>query len=222
MSDRPVLAVVFDMDGTLIDSLPVVLDRYRQTVEDLGGPSMTPDDILASFSIGRASLMLETLIGRPGVGAEAVAVYERHLGAALEGIRAYPGIADTLRSLSAAVPVGVFTAADTAAAELLLGATGLREWLGPVIGADRVPRSKPSPDGLLAVCSSLEVPPARVAYVGDGAADVLAARACGAVAVAVTWGHGYRDDRDADVTVDTPGELLELVGTPRVTAGGAR
>ena len=221
MRDRTVHAVVFDMDGTLLDSLPVVLECYRTTIVELGGPSLTRDDVLSSFAVGPAAVMLETLIGRP-VGAEAVTRYERHLSAALEGVTPYPGIAEMLATLSDALPLGVFTAADTSAAELLLGATGLRSSIGPVIGGDRVSRSKPAPDGVLAVCARLGVPPTSVAYVGDGRSDVLVARACGALAVAVAWGHQYHEDRDADVTVRSPLELLDLFGVPRVVSGDAR
>jgi phosphoglycolate phosphatase/AHBA synthesis associated protein len=221
MRDRPVHAVVFDMDGTLLDSLPVVLECYRTTIVEFGGPSITRDDVLSSFAIGPAAVMLETLIGRP-VGQEAVACYERHLSAGLESVTPYPGIPEALEPLSEALPLGVFTAADTSAAELLLGATGLREAIGPVIGADRVARSKPAPDGVLAVCAMLGLPPTNAAYVGDGPADVPAARACGALAVAVAWGHQYRENRDADVTVRSPLELLDLFGVPRALCGDAR
>jgi HAD superfamily hydrolase (TIGR01549 family) len=221
MRDRPVHAVVFDMDGTLLDSLPVVLECYRKTIAELGGPSLTRDDVLSSFAIGPAAVMLETLIGRP-VGPEAVTRYEQHLSAALGSVEPYPGIAATLAPLSEALPLGVFTAADTSAAELLLHATGSRGAIGPVIGADRVARSKPAPDGLLAVCAMLGLPPGSVAYVGDGRSDIHVARACGALAVAVAWGHQYRVDRDADVTVRSPLELLDLFGVPRVVSGDAR
>ncbi len=120
---------------------------------------------------------------------------------------------ETLDALATSMPLGVFTAADTSAAELLLAATGLRVSIGPVLGADRVARPKPAPDGLLAVCELLGFPPADVAYVGDGPADVELARACGALAVAAGWGHQYREDREADLTLGSPGELLGLVGS---------
>jgi phosphoglycolate phosphatase-like HAD superfamily hydrolase len=116
------------------------------------------------------------------------------------------------------LPLGVFTAADTSAAELLLGATGLRNSLGPVLGGDVAAHPKPSPDGLLAVCELLGIAPGEAAYVGDGPADVEVARACGALAVAAGWGHLYRDDRDADVILRSPQELHLLVRSPGVAA----
>jgi phosphoglycolate phosphatase-like HAD superfamily hydrolase len=216
--ERPIRAVVFDLDGTLLDSLPVVIECYRRTVLAFHGPDLSPEEILAAFSIGPATVMLETLIGRP-IGGEAVAWYERELGVEMHRVVLYDEIPETLAALSAHVPLGVFTAADTSAAELLLEATGLLPMVGPVVGADRVARPKPAPDGLVAVCELLAVDPVATAYVGDGPGDVEVARGCGALAVAAGWGHLHRDGRAPDVTLRTPDELLGLV---RVSSRGSR
>ena len=198
------------MDGTLLDSLPVVLGCYRRTVIAFGGPDLSREKILSAFAIGPAARMLDALIGSP-VGAEAVASYEARLKDEIGRIIVYDHVRDALASLSTRLPLGVFTAADTRAAELLLAATGLRKNVGPVLGADSVARPKPAPDGLIAVTELLGLSPTDVAYVGDGPADVEVARGCGALAVAAGWGFLYHDDNDADVTLQSPAELLSLV-----------
>ena len=196
-SHRPIVdAVVFDLDGTLVDSLDTVLECYRLAVVELGGPDRDHPEV-----------MLASLIGAP-VGPQAVRVYEAHLGARVGAIRPYPGVESMLSRLASALPLGVFTAADTAAAELILGAAGLRSHLAGVVGADRVARTKPAPDGLIETARLLGSDAGRIAYVGDGPADAAAARACGALSIAASWGGRFPPDPSADVVAATPDEVV--------------
>lgn len=206
-SSRTILAVVFDMDGTLLDSLPAQLESYRLAIVGSGGRDHSHAEILDAFSVGSAEVMLESLIGRR-VGADAVARYEAHLRAHTASIAPYPGIVGALGELSTRFRLAVFTAAHTSAAEMLLAATSLRSFFDVVIGADRIGRTKPAPDGLLLTCDALGVRATDVAYVGDAASDVLVARSSGALAVAAGWGDRFTVDRDADIVADTPQDLL--------------
>ena len=213
LSPRKIAGIVFDMDGTLLDSLPVQLESYRLAIVGSGGRDRSHAEILDSFGLGSASVMLERLIGRP-VGAVASARYLAHLRDNAAGVAPYPGIAGALRDLSSSVPLGVFTAADTDAAEILLSVTGLRSSFDVVVGADLVARTKPAPDGLITACASLGVQPSETAYVGDGPFDMAAARACGAVGVAAGWGHQFALDREADMVVATPADLRRALLLP--------
>ena len=206
-------AIAFDLDGTLVDSLPIVLECYRLAIVELGGRDRSPDEILASFSIGPASVMLAELIGRP-VGTEAVACSESHLAVRASGISVYEGIVPTLSALHPHVPLGVLTAADTSAADIVLRSVGLRPFFDVVIGGDRV-RPKPDPHGLLLACDALGVAPSHAAYVGDGPADMATARAAGVLALAAGWGHQYSPDREADLVLADPRELLDVTSGAR-------
>jgi phosphoglycolate phosphatase-like HAD superfamily hydrolase len=206
--DRPIDAVVFDLDGTLVDSLDTVLECYRLAIVELGGPDLDPASILSSFSLGPAARMLAVLIGAP-VGPQAVRAYEAHLAARVDAIRPYPGVVEMLARLGSTYPLGVFTAADTTAAELILGASRLRPRFRAVVGADRVARTKPEPDGLLEIARILGTDVARIAYVGDGPADVASARACGARSIAAVWGGRFAPDPGADAVAATPGEVAD-------------
>lgn len=198
------------MDGTLLDSLAVQLESYRFAIVELGGRDCSHEEILDSFTIGPAAIMLEAMIERP-VGAQAVTRYEAHLRERAADVRPYAGVSAALRELATRFRLGVFTAAETSAAEILLAVTGLRSFFEVVIGADRVGRTKPAPDGLLLACEALDIRPPDAAYVGYGPSDMAVARACGALGVAAGWGHQFAADREVDVVAATPDELVRLL-----------
>ncbi len=203
-------AVVFDLDGTLLDSLGVQLESYRLAITELGGRYYADHEILDSFVLGPAASMLATLIGRP-VGDEAVRRYEAHLREGASRASAYEGIAEVLSTLAPRFRLGVFTAANTSAAELLLEGAGIRGSFEVVVGADLVPHTKPAPDGLILACQTMGVDPRHAAYVGDGPSDMAIARACGALGIAAGWGHQYEAGGGGDLTAASPGQLARLL-----------
>jgi HAD superfamily hydrolase (TIGR01509 family) len=210
-SEGDLLAVVWDMDGTLIDSTEVVTAAYIATVAALGGPPTTAEAVVAAYPLGPPALLLAHLLGRATSGAD-VEAYLARLRAAAPSAPPYPGIRETLERLRGRVGLGVFTGANRESAMILLEATGLADSFGVVVGGDQVERVKPAPDGVLVACRALGVAPASAAYVGDSPSDLGAARASGARAFAAGWGHLYRPDEPADRVLARPEELLALVG----------
>ena len=210
-SDGDLLAVVWDMDGTLIDSTGAVTGAYIDAVAALGGPPTTAEAVVAAYRLGPPATLLAHLLGRATTDAD-VAAYMARLRAGAPGAPPYPGIRETLERLRERVRLGVFTGANHESAMILLGATGLADSFGVVVGGDEVERVKPAPDGVLAACRALGVEPGRAAYVGDSPSDLGAARASGARAFAAGWGHMYRPDAPADRVLARPEELLALVG----------
>jgi HAD superfamily hydrolase (TIGR01509 family) len=199
-------AVIFDMDGTLFDSSRVVPAAFADTIRNLGGPSLTREQVIGSYVIGPPAPIMEHFLGRP-VTPEELGAYHARLAeeAAARRLRPYPGVEAALDALAASLALGVFTNADTGNAAALLGAAGLRDRFAAVVGADEVaPRFKPEPDGLLLACARLGVHAARTAYVGDSPLDALVARGAGATAVAAAWGHLHDDGTDVDLVVQDP------------------
>jgi HAD superfamily hydrolase (TIGR01509 family) len=208
-----VRAVVWDMDGTLIDSATVVPDAYITTVTRLGGRHLTRAEVIAFYHVGPPRRMLTELLGR-ACDDGALAEYHACLRATAARARPYPGIVDALKALRPRLPLAVFTGADRDAALILLEASGLLPYFARVVGGDEVERQKPAPDGILLACEALGVEPAEAAYVGDSPGDLKAARASGGLAVAASWGHLYSAEtgRDtADVVLATPHDLVTAV-----------
>jgi HAD superfamily hydrolase (TIGR01509 family) len=198
--------LVWDMDGTLIDSGVVVPAAYVATVRELGGPPVTPAQVVERYWLGTPELILADLLGLDVAGAAADDYYRRLAGAS---VALYPGVQEVLAELRRrSHPVAVFTGSSSRAAAILLTSAGVA--VDVVVGGDQVERPKPAGDGLLLTASQLGVPPSSLAYIGDAPNDLRAARAVGGLAAAAAWGHQYDPAEPADVTLAAPGEALQL------------
>ena len=206
----PARAVIWDMDGTLVDSATVVPDAFIETVRRLGGPEMTREQVVAHYDAGAPQQMLGIMLGRQGE-AEDGALYHQVLGELSDQVRVHDGIVDVLAELGGrGVPLAVFTGNSAEAAAILLAATGLRDHFAVVVGGNQVERPKPAPDGVLLAAAKLGVEASDCVYVGDSPLDVGAARDAGARPVAAGWGHLYAVEH-AVTTAATPAEVLTLL-----------
>lgn len=203
--------LVWDMDGTLLDSTGVVPDAFVATVRDLGVDDVDRERVVAAYALGVPEVMLEHLVGRPLADREVDLYYDRLLRSS---VTAYDGVLETLDVLRGrGLPVVVFTGASSRAARTLLASAGIG--YDVLVGGDDVARPKPAPDGVLEAARRLAVDPADVVYIGDAPTDLQAARSAGARGAAATWGHLYRADEPADVRLAGPGNALELLAGPR-------
>jgi HAD superfamily hydrolase (TIGR01509 family) len=207
---RELTAIIFDMDGTLFDSVEAVPRAYAAAVLEGEGRSIEPEEAIANYGMGPGEEILTALLGRSSTPAD-LSAYHRHLRQNLWRVRPYPGMRETLGELATRRPVAVFTGADREAANLLLDHMGLLDALTLVVGGDEVSRSKPAPDGILLTCQRLGVQPVTAAYVGDAPNDLLAARAAGVVAIAASWGHQFDPATPADEVAAVPRDLLGFV-----------
>jgi phosphoglycolate phosphatase-like HAD superfamily hydrolase len=208
-SPRPlarVRAIVWDMDGTLLDSAFAVPHAYATAVRDLGGPALTRDEVIAAYPLGPVHVLLAHFLGRPATGAD-VAVYLGRLRDAADHVSPYSGIPSLLQTAGRRSPCAVFTGASRAAAAMLLEASRLLPLLTTLVGGDEVTHPKPAPDGIVEACRRLGVEPGHAAYVGDSPLDMEAARRSGALAVAAGWGHQYEKSAPADVVFASPADL---------------
>ncbi|MBC7644785.1 MAG: HAD hydrolase-like protein [Thermoleophilia bacterium] len=211
-------AIVFDMDGTLFDSSTLVPDAYRATMGLVGGPAISRDEVIQRYHLGPPHNIMNDLLGidsGPEVIDEAVERYHGQLSAELASLNPYEGIREVVTELGLAMPLGVFTGADTKSALMLLEGAGLLALFSATCGTEPGMPPKPAADGLLLTCAKLGVRPDRVAYIGDGPLVQRCARAAGAFAVAAGWGHLRDDTEPTDLYAETPHELLTLLSEPR-------
>jgi HAD superfamily hydrolase (TIGR01509 family) len=185
---RRIDAVVFDMDGTLFDSMDPVTGAFIDTIVEAGGRRYAPEEVVEAFTQGPSERVLEHLLGRPITDAGTPCTTDAWTTARRRW-RPYPGVDASLDSLDGAgLRLALFTGADVTSLELLLSRAGLRDRFEVRTGGDEAGRAKPDPAGIRLTCERLGVAPSMSAYVGDSEQDMLAARAAGALAVGAGWG----------------------------------
>ncbi len=199
--------LVWDIDGTLLDTSAAVPAAFVRTVCVLGGPDLDPHDVVDAYWRGTPEVILEHLVGRPLTPTETDVYYRE-----LEGVEVapYPEVADTFAALRAqGRALAVYTGASTRAAGMLLKAADLP--VDVLIGGDQVARSKPAPDGILLAAKKLGIEPEDVAYIGDSPLDLRAASSAGSHSVAAAWGHQYDQAERADVVLTSAARALDLL-----------
>jgi pyrophosphatase PpaX len=210
---RPVL---FDLDGTLADTIPLLLASMQAAYAAIGGPA--PDERVWLRGMGtplRAQFLhfeghdlarVEALIG----------VYrEWQVNNLARFVTAYDGIRELLASLQqAGHPIAVVTGKGDWMARITLEHVDLLSPFEVIIGAESTTKHKPDPDPLLLGATKLGVPADGAIYVGDAPNDVLAARAAGMVDVWAAWGPFTPDELEPFTpthTVARPADLLSLI-----------
>lgn len=191
-------AVLFDLDGTLCDSVADLAASANAMRQALDLPPL-PDEVIQSYvGDGVSSLVHRSLCGsREGLAETSLwekgfVLFVRHYAEHIaDATRAYPETEAGLQLLkSLGIPLAVVTNKNEILAVKLLKALGLADYFTLVIGGDSLPEKKPSPAPLLHVAEVLGVAPAEMMMVGDSANDILAAKAAGCLSVGVTFGYG--------------------------------
>ncbi|MEU6814615.1 HAD hydrolase-like protein [Streptomyces sp. NPDC046860] len=204
-------AVVFDMDGTLLDSVPTVSRAYADAIRSLGGPPVTPDEVVAGRHVGHTELVLAHFLGR-ACGSAEVECFHAHLDPAVAELRPFPGVPALLDELAGAgLRLGVFTAATRRAALSMLAATGVEARFDVLVAGDDVERPKPAPDGLLLAQRQLGVPAGETAYVGDAEVDLGCADAAGSLGVHASWSARAEFRAGGHPVAARPYDVLDLV-----------
>jgi pyrophosphatase PpaX len=201
--------VLFDLDGTLADTIPLIVASYQHAFRAVLGEEVA--EARARAWIGRP-LLPALREESPEHGDELDRVYrEWNLANTAALIRRYAGVPELLADLTAAgITCAVATSKRRETARIALVGVGIDHLVDVVAALEDTTAHKPAPDPLLHAAATLGVEPADCVYVGDATVDMLAARAAGMAAVAVTWGAGERDALRAtgpDAVVDTVADL---------------
>lgn len=189
LSPQSFSAILFDLDGTLVDSVELIVRSFEHAARAHLGAA--PSRAALAATIGRPlASVLEELA--PGRGEQLVATYRAYLREHHDAlVRPFPGAVDTLRELRArGYRLGIVTAKGRPQAELAFRLCALEPLVDVTVCAEDTTRHKPAPEPLLKAAADLGIPPARCLYVGDSTHDLIAARAAGMRSAAAPWGAG--------------------------------
>jgi pyrophosphatase PpaX len=211
----PLHTFLFDLDGTLIDSVRLILDSYHHTLATHGLPPRTDDDWLKGVGTplrvqfadwGHEPERLEALI----------ATYrEYNLANHDRMVTIYPGVLEAIREVKVrGLRTGLVTSKNQQGAVRGLRLVGLDDLIDVMVCADDVENPKPHPEPVTQAVRLLDADPATTVYIGDSIHDMRSGRAAGVRTAAVLWGpfgREHLEEAEPDYWLRTPGEILGLV-----------
>jgi len=221
-----VRAVLFDLDGTMLDTAADITCALSRALAEQGLPTLARNEVTELIGRGVPALIKRVLerFGATAKAADATRLldrfhhhYERLHHCGEIQTRVYPGVARGLAELhTLGLKLAVVTNKPRSMAVELLARLSLDQWIALVVGGDSGLPRKPHPRPLLSACELLGVAPAQALMVGDSYIDVLAARAAGLAAV-ICVPYGYNEGVDpwtlpCDRFVETIGDLPAVLG----------
>ena len=216
-------AIVYDLDGTLIDSRADLAASVNAALVAMGLPELPLSTLIQFVGGGAEMLVRRSLAAARGAGERAEALDDNlvvnalpHWHAAyaarlLDETKLYPGLAELVGMQT--IPQAVLTNKPGGYSRRILEGLGVAEAFRFVIGGDEAPR-KPDPRGLLSLCEKMNARPGETLLVGDSHFDVDAGKAAGVPVCAVSWGFDSREAlerKQPEFLVDSAGELGALL-----------
>jgi len=210
-----VKALLFDLDGTLIDSKRDLVQSVNATLRQMGRAEL-PEDLVASYVGSGAPILISRALGESASEEERhralrffLAHYDAHK---LDFTTEYPGVRETLEKLRG-LPMAVLTNKPVRVSKKILDGLGLATYFRMVYGGNSFETKKPDPLGAKKILEELSAAPAEALMVGDSEVDVQTARNAGMISAIVNFGFGAHDREmhPADIYLDRMEELVPLI-----------
>jgi phosphoglycolate phosphatase len=208
-------AVLFDLDGTLVDSLKDLTDAVNYIRSAFSLPLLAENAVRLKVGKGARNLVQQVLSDHSD------ADIDRALGMFLEfnkqhiadKSRLYPGISAILHELASCdIRMAVISNKNEDLSTLILHSLGIHDLFESICGGDTYPESKPSPLPLLNVAAKLGIAPNECVMVGDSINDIQAGKQANIASIACAWGYGSSEELiGADALAHSPQELLALI-----------
>jgi pyrophosphatase PpaX len=206
--------VLFDLDGTLIDSGEIILASFRHATKTVLAREI-PDEVLAA-AVGGSNIYEQMRAFDEERAEELVRVYREHNEPLHDDLEAFEGVEHVLERLKGeGRRLGIVTAKRRRTVDLAFAILPLERYFDAVVTAEQTQRHKPHPEPVLTALERLDAATDEAAFVGDSPFDMGAGKAAGVFTVAVSWGKIHSVERlleaGADAVVHAPEELLDVL-----------
>ena len=207
-------AIIFDLDGTLIDSVLDLANSVNHTLTKLDLPPHTTEEIKSFVGDGVQKLLKRSL-GKTNIGKfpEAFAIFMAHYGKhCMDNTVLYPKVAETLPSLAENYSLGILTNKSVTFSHKILTALGVNTYFREVLGGDSLPTKKPDPAGILYLADKWSIDPVNeMVMVGDHATDIEVGLRAGCKTVFIEGGIGEKRGLIPDLVIHSITELPDLL-----------
>ena len=207
--------VLFDLDGTLIDSVRLILDSYHHTLATHGLPPRSDEEWLAGVGTPLTAQFADWRDDPETLKALIATYREYNLKHHDRMVTVYPGVVEAVRALKEdGIATGLVTSKNRAGALRGLTLVQLEALMDVLVCADEVENPKPHPEPVEKAVRLLSADPRATVYVGDSVHDMLSGRAAGVRTAAVLWGpfgRAHLEGAQPDYWLERPEELLTLV-----------
>ncbi|MCX8130698.1 MAG: HAD-IA family hydrolase [Clostridia bacterium] len=208
-------AAIFDLDGTLADTIPVTIKAIKETVRELKGEELTDEEILKEFGPVDTEIVKKLV---DGVRKELVE--ERYIKIFSESfdkcVRPIEGIIELLDFIkSKGIRLGLFTGRGIRATEIIIEKLRLKEYFDIVIAGEHTRKPKPDPEGIMLALEKLGIRADESVYTGDFDVDIKASRAAGTKSVLALWSSTGSEDLiglKPDKYFRKPDEFIKWLG----------
>ncbi len=209
--------MIFDLDGTLLNTLPDLADAVNYGLRIVGLPPASDPEVRSWVGEGLPTLCRRAMRGAPGVSLDELqaAVTTYYAEHRLDKTAPYPGIPELLDELTLrGLPLGVLSNKPHLHTAPIVEAYFARWSFAAVMGYTQEDRRKPDPRTSIEIAAAMRLPPGEVALLGDSDTDMLTARNAGLIPLGATWGYRDRDvvaAAGARHLIDRPSDVLKLL-----------
>ncbi|MEW6455315.1 MAG: HAD-IA family hydrolase [Acidobacteriota bacterium] len=205
--------IIFDLDGTIIDSYPVTIDAFIKVLKKWGKRDFTPDEIY--LLLGPSEKKIFSDFVRKDDLEKCFNEYLKMFMDRLDEINLYDGFPDTIIEIKRRnKKIGIFTGRGRELSLFLIKEKGLAEHIDSLVSSEDLKNPKPSPEGVLKLCKELQISPSNVLHVGDSFLDITSGRLAGVVTGGALWGTMSKKklmEANPDYLFNTPFEILNIL-----------